>query len=134
MLKTLIVDDDESVRTFLTQLIKKTFRFEIITAKNGKEGLELATKEEPDVICLDISMPIMTGIEFLHEFKKNPNFDSTTIFVITSENSKEIISELIQLGVKNFIIKPFGFNETQTRMKNVIIPILKKKKDEMDKF
>jgi len=79
-------------------------------------------------------MPIMTGIEFLQHFTKTEKFKTTTLFVITSENSKEVISELIQLGVKNFIIKPFGYNETQQRLKNIILPLLKKKKDDMDKL
>jgi len=133
MLNILIIDDDSNARFFIEQILKRTFRVPTFQANNGKEALAILESQEIDVICLDLNMPKMNGIDFINQIKNSPSFKQYTIIIMSSENEKSIIANLLQLGIRNFILKPFEYTETQTRLKNIIIPLLKKKKDDMGK-
>ncbi|MBH70005.1 MAG: DNA-binding response regulator, partial [Flavobacteriales bacterium] len=70
-MKILIVDDEKDILEFLSYNLRKE-GFEILTANNGLEGLEMATKEVPDLIILDVMMPEMDGIEACEKIRETP--------------------------------------------------------------
>lgn len=70
--KILIVDDDRDILEFVSYNLKKE-GFDVFKAENGKIGLELAIKEIPDLILLDVMMPEMDGIETCYQLKERPN-------------------------------------------------------------
>lgn len=132
MLKVLVVDDDKAVQMFMSQMFKKTFRLPVAIANNGKTALEICKTNFPDLICLDITMPEMDGIQFISELKKDNRFGNIEIVMMTAVNSKEAIAELLKLGVRNFILKPFEYADTQFRLKKIVLPLLENKKKERD--
>ncbi len=127
----LIVDDNADIRLFLSRLIRKTFRCETAEAENGKEALSMLNDIRPDFICLDVSMPVMDGITFIEEIKKIEEYADTPIIMMSAISEKETIAKLLSLGIKNYILKPFSFQDTQRRLKEIIFTILKNNKDKL---
>jgi len=127
----LVVDDDADIRRFLVKLIRKTFRCKVEEAENGEIALDKLSEVEPDIICLDVTMPKMDGVTFVEKIKKLDNFKETPIIMMSAISEKSTISKLLSLGIKDYILKPFSFQDTQARLKNIIFPILKEKKDSL---
>lgn len=126
-LKVLTVDDSRTIRI----IVKKAFRpfdVEVVEAENGKDGLELAKKENPDLIVLDITMPVMTGIEMLDKLKAEPDLKNIPVIMLTAESGKENVMQIIQMGVSNYIVKPFKGEQLIERAKTIVT--LEPKKDD----
>jgi two-component system alkaline phosphatase synthesis response regulator PhoP len=103
--KILIVDDETDILEFLQYNLEK-HGFETITASNGKDAIRLADVTNPDLILLDIMMPVMDGVETCYELKKNPNLNQTLIAFLTarSEEYSEIAG--LDAGADDYIQKP----------------------------
>jgi CheY-like chemotaxis protein len=81
--KILIVDDEPDVVSYLEMILQDN-GYETLTAANGKEALELLRSEKPDLVTLDISMPEASGTRFYVEMKKDPEFASTPVVIVTA--------------------------------------------------
>ncbi len=101
--KILIIDDDKQLRMLLKDRLRAQNYF-IVEAENGKEGLELCKKELPDLILLDLQMPVMDGIEFLKLFNKEKI--DTPVVVLTAFATIERAVEAMKLGAYDFLPKP----------------------------
>jgi two-component system cell cycle response regulator len=104
--KILSVDDSKTVRI----IIKKAFKLydcDILEGGNGVEGLALATKETPDIILLDVTMPVMDGVEMLTKLKADPALKSIPVIMLTAEGGKEHVLKIAKIGVRDYIVKPF---------------------------
>ncbi len=103
--KILIVDDDSDILEFLSYNLKKE-GFEVFKAENGKIGLELAIKEIPDLILLDVMMPQMDGIETCYQIKEKPELKNVIVAFLTARN--EDYSEIsgLEAGADDYISKP----------------------------
>lgn len=102
--KVLIVEDDNFVaEVYSTKLLE--MGHEVKIAQNGEEGLSLIEKERPDLILLDIIMPVMGGIEMLEELKKNPARKDIPVILLTNVGEKESIQKVRALGVHDYLIK-----------------------------
>ena len=105
----LIVDDSSSMRN----IIKKTLQMsgfdvgEIFEAGNGVEALAVLEKEWADVILTDVHMPEMDGLEFLKVLNKQDVVSTTPVVVVTTEGREDRLDELLGLGAKACIRKPF---------------------------
>ncbi len=78
----LVIDDEADVRAFITAVLKKN-GYEILTAANGAEGLELFQERQPDLVTLDIMMPGRSGIDFYRAVRKDPQLSGTPIIVVS---------------------------------------------------
>jgi CheY-like chemotaxis protein len=102
--KVLIVEDDNFVaEVYSTKLLEMGHAVQI--AQNGKEGLDLIEKDKPDLILLDILMPVMGGIELLEELKKKEEWKNIPIILLTNVGEKESIQKARNFGVKDYLIK-----------------------------
>ncbi len=104
--KILSVDDSKTVRI----IIKKAFKnydCEILEAANVVEGLAIANKEPPDVILLDVTMPVMDGVEMLTKLKSDPNLKAIPVVMLTAEGGKDNVLKIAKIGVRDYIVKPF---------------------------
>ena len=103
--KVMIVDDDH----FILNMYKVKFEhagFNIATAANGQEALDIARSGYvPDVLLIDIIMPVMGGIEFLQLIRAEKLFQQVPIIVLSNQSQSTDISEAMQLGVKSYIVK-----------------------------
>ena len=104
--KILTVDDSRTIR----MIVKKAFQqydCNIVEAENGMEGLALAAKEKPDLIILDITMPVMTGIEMLAKLKAEKDLKNIPVIMLTAESGKENVMKIVKMGVRDYVVKPF---------------------------
>ena len=102
----LSVDDSRMIHT----LINKGFApydVQMFFASNGAEGLEAAAKERPDVILLDVTMPVMDGVECLGKLKADPALKDIPVIMLTAEAGKENVLKIAKMGVRDYIVKPF---------------------------
>lgn len=117
--KILIVDDVELNRSILGAILENEYT--IVEAENGKQALELIEelKDEISVILLDLIMPEMDGMQVLAELNKRKIIGMIPVLVISGENSYETEKECFDLGVSDYIAKPFNNVIIQKRVKNV---------------
>lgn len=103
--KILIVEDNPKNRLLLTDILKY-HGYEVIEVKDGKTGLAMAGENKPDLILLDMQMPVMDGFSFVEEIKKMPDLKDIKIIVITSFAMKGDRERILQLGADEYISKP----------------------------
>jgi len=106
MKKILTVDDSTTVR----MIMKRAFRpydCTICEASNGEIGLEVAAREKPDLIILDITMPVMDGVTMLAKLKQNPELKSIPVIMLTAESGRDNVAAIAVLGVTSYLVKPF---------------------------
>jgi CheY-like chemotaxis protein/anti-anti-sigma regulatory factor len=126
--KVLTVDDSKTIR----MIVKKAFRpydCQIFEGENGVEGLALASKEHPDIIILDITMPVMNGAEMLGKMKSEPDLKDIPVIMLTAEAGKDNVMKIVQLGVKDYMVKPFKGEQLIDRVTK-ILPLNEKKNAE----
>ena len=118
-MKILIVDDEKDILEFLSYNLRKE-GFEILTANNGLEGLEMATKEVPDLIILDVMMPEMDGIEACEKIRETPSLEDTLVLFLTAR--AEEYSELagFTAGADDYITKPIKPKLLISRVKAIL--------------
>ncbi len=114
----LIVEDNEDMRFFIHRELDD--HYQIIEAVNGKEGIDIATKEKPDIIIADIKMPVMDGIEMTRNLKGAEQTKNIPVVFLTSSQSDEIFLEGLACGGDDFIRKPFNANIFKIRIDNIL--------------
>src|ERR1051325_10912033 len=105
-LRFLTVDDSKTIRLIVAKAFKP-YNCEVFEASNGVEGLAAATREKPNVIILDLTMPVMDGAEMLAKLKANPELKSIPVIMLTAEAGRENVIRIAKLGVRDYLIKPF---------------------------
>ncbi|WP_309091339.1 response regulator [Domibacillus sp.] len=115
MIKVLLIEDDLMVQEVNKEFINKVDGFEVIgIAGNGREGMELIRRLSPDLIIIDLYMPLMGGLETLHLLRQeNIQVD---VIVITAASDIDTVRQVIQHGAFDYIMKPFKFE----RMKQAL--------------
>lgn len=118
--KVLLIEDDEFlVEVYSTKLDLEGFK--TIFATEGKRGLNLAKKEKPDVILLDILLPGMDGFAILKVLKKDKNTKDIPVILLTNLSQKEDIREGLALGAVDYLIKAhFMPSEVITKIKSIL--------------
>jgi DNA-binding response OmpR family regulator len=117
--RILTVDDSRTIR----MIVKKAFQSydcELFEAENGSEGLAAAAKERPDLIVLDITMPVMTGIEMLTKLKQQNDLKNIPVIMLTAESGKDNVMQIVKMGVKDYVVKPFKGEQLIERVKGVL--------------
>lgn len=119
-LKVLLVDDEKPVRAAVRYLLDTLGQaeFEILEAKNGREGFRIFSKESPDIVILDINMPQMSGIELLE--KLEDKIGNAKIIVISGYNEFQFVQKAIQYSVIGYLLKPINRQEFYAVMERVL--------------
>ena len=115
--KVLVVDDDQEMRDSLGNLLEGE-GYEVILGSNGEEAIELAEKENPQVILLDFEMPGIDGIEACKRLKSGEKTASIPIIMITAYKNKK--PDAIEAGADDFVNKPFDPTELSIRIKTIL--------------
>ncbi|MBM4352388.1 MAG: response regulator [Deltaproteobacteria bacterium] len=119
VMKILVVDDDiNQIRLVRERFTKQGH--EVLEAINGEEGLEVALVEKPDVILLDVMMPVMNGWELCKYLRNKREFDDVAIIMLTAigPNLNEMTSPLY--GADDYVDKPFLFSELEEKMQKSV--------------
>lgn len=108
---TVLIVEDEPVNMKLESELLKMHGYNVLEAENGKVGVELALKFRPDIILMDIEMPVMDGLSAIRMLKSNPDSKAIKIIVVTARamvGDKEMI---LAAGADHYLSKPFKYNE-----------------------
>ncbi len=116
--KILITEDNKDLLFYLSHLLST--QYNVVTATNGKIGLEKAQSEMPDVIISDVLMPEMDGKEFCKQVKKNVNTCHIPFLLLTALISKDSEKEGLAIGADDYITKPFDSDILMTKIDNLI--------------
>lgn len=122
--KILVIDDDaDDQEIFLAALASVSSTIECITLGSGVDALRKLNENEltPDIIFLDLNMPIMTGQDFLTEIKRNTSLCHIPIIVLSTSAHKPTIEHAKSLGAENFITKPDKFSELIVILRQLLI-------------
>jgi len=119
-IKILLVEDD----TFLLDMYATKFElegFSVVMAEDGKKGLEMAAKDDPDIILLDILMPKMDGFTVLDELKKNKDTEKIPVILLTNLGQKDDVKKGFEKGAVGYLIKAhFMPSEVVDKIKKIL--------------
>lgn len=106
-ISVVIVDDNDIMRSLLRGLLRAEKEYEVVgEARNGEAAVELVKRLQPQIVCMDVMMPVMTGIDALREI--HAEFPEIAVVMITGNASAENVQESIENGAAGFIVKPFN--------------------------
>ena len=104
--KILVVDDEIDVVDFIERTLKSE-GFDVVTAYDGIGALDLVGSERPDLVLLDIMMPMMSGYEVCEQIKSNPQTQNVPVICVTSAHAPDARSQCLRAGASTLIVKPF---------------------------
>lgn len=104
--KILSVDDSRTIRLIVGRAFKP-YDCIVVEAANGEEGLAVAAREQPDLIILDVTMPVMDGVTMLTQLKADAALKAIPVIMLTAESGRENVLQIARLGVRDYLVKPF---------------------------
>ncbi len=116
--KALVVDDSLTIRIYHSSLLKN-FGYEVDTAENGLEALEMAMKKKYDLVLSDINMPVMDGFEFVRKLRKLDEYKYTPVVFITTLDSEEDRRRALMSGGTLYIVKPINLEVLEKILKSI---------------
>jgi two-component system cell cycle response regulator len=122
--KILSVDDSRTIRLIVGRAFQP-YDCQMCEACNGEEGLAVAAREKPDLIILDVTMPVMDGVTMLTKLKEDPELKSIPVVMLTAESGRENVLQIAKLGVRDYLVKPFKENQLIEKAER-IVPLQKK--------
>ena len=120
MKKILLIEDNKDIRENTAEILVLA-QYQVITAKNGKEGVELAQKEKPDLVICDIMMPVLDGYGVLHLLSKNEDTAGIPFIFLTAKADRSDLRKGMEMGADDYLTKPFDdielLNSIESRLK-----------------
>ncbi len=117
--KILVVDDEEDMRMVVGEHLEEA-GFKVISAVNGREGVEKALKESPDLIIMDVMMPVMDGFQAVKELRSEMRTAAIPIIMLTAVSDKESELRGLQYGADDYVTKPFDSDMLVARVKALL--------------
>ena len=105
MAKVLIVDDSPTETHILSEILVKA-NHQVITADNGADGVEIAKKELPDIVLMDVVMPGLNGFQATRQLKKNPSTSDIPVIIVTTKDQATDRIWGMRQGAKDYLTKP----------------------------
>lgn len=119
MKKILIVDDQAPMVKILSDILKKE-NYQIGIAANGQLGIKKALEFNPDLIIMDIMMPVKNGIDAIRELREMENFKKVPILVLTAKGGLNDYQTALEVGANSFMAKPFSPGEIVIEVKKLL--------------
>lgn len=113
----MIIDDEPGVRALLNDTLRIA-GFETVEASDGMSALTLLRTLKPDLMVIDINMPLMDGFELVERLRSNN--DLTPVLMLTAREDKADIARGLKIGADDYVIKPFGIEELVLRIKAIL--------------
>lgn len=111
--RILLIEDSTAQRLYIRSFFvnRDDLTFEVIEAKDGAQGLALASSTQPDAILCDINMPVMDGFEFISRLRQNPDLSTIPVIMITSLSNRDAMRRAMGNGADDYLTKPFTSKE-----------------------
>jgi DNA-binding response OmpR family regulator len=115
--KILVVDDSRTALFMVTTILRKE-RYDLVTACDGEQALEVAAAERPDLILMDVIMPRKTGFEACRELKRREDTKSIPVILVTTRGEGENVEAGFQSGCNDYVTKPINAQELLTKVRD----------------
>lgn len=124
MNKILLIEDNDDIRENTAEILELA-NYKVVTAENGKIGVELALEEKPDLVICDIMMPVLDGYGVLHLLQKHPEVQDTPFIFLTAKSERGDFRKGMEMGADDYITKPFSgtdlLNAVEGRLKKAAL-------------
>jgi len=120
MAKILIAEDEPDIR----ELVAFTLRFsgyEVVSASNGEEAVQLASREYPDLILMDVRMPRMTGYDACRVMKANEDLKDIPVVFLSAKGQESEIQTGLDAGAEEYLLKPFAPDQLTDRVRAILL-------------
>jgi len=117
--RVLVVEDNPDMNRFVCQCLAPYY--EVVSAFDGRDGLQQAVRQRPTLVVSDIMMPTMSGVEMIAEMRKLPELQSLPIMLLSAKADEELMVKLLDDGAQDFIVKPFSERELVVRVRNLVL-------------
>jgi CheY-like chemotaxis protein len=118
-LTVLLVEDTEDNRYMMRRLLEMT-GYRVVEAMNGEEAVKVAAAESPQLILMDLSLPVIDGLAATRLIRKLPELESTPIIAVSAHDTSDFQSEAIDAGCNSYFTKPIDFNELEQLIAKLI--------------
>ena len=108
----LLVEDTEDNRFMMRRLLEMS-GYQVIEATNGEEAVRIAAAEKPDLILMDLSLPLIDGLAATRLIRKLPNFENTPIIAVSAHDTTDFLTEALDAGCNSYNTKPIDFTELE---------------------
>lgn len=119
-MKILVVDDMPLMRHVLINMLRRLDFDDITEATDGNQAIELLGKQHFDLVITDLHMPKMDGKCLLMQMRDSPDFHNIPVLMVTCEDSKQTVTDMISAKVNGFIIKPFCLNTLNKQLSRIV--------------
>ena len=116
----MVVDDSSTTRSLIASHLAELGDYDILEAATGFEALKMLPARKVDLIVTDINMPDINGLELISFVKENPNYRDIPTIIISTEDSEEDRKRGMELGAKEYIVKPFTIEEIRQAVEKVL--------------
>lgn len=118
-IRVLIIDDSPFIHKTIKKALADNEGIEVVgTAENGRIGLDMVESLKPDIVTLDVTMPVMDGLETAEEMAKA--HPSVKVIMLSAMGDDDLVTKATSLGVKHFLTKPFESKDLQKAIFNVL--------------
>ena len=120
-LTVLLVEDTEDNRFMMRRLLEMT-GYRVVEAMNGEEAVKLAERETPQLILMDLSLPVIDGLAATRLIRQLPQLALTPIIAVSAHDTSDFQSEAIRAGCNSYVTKPIDFSELETLIRQLVKP------------
>lgn len=115
-----VIDDDELTRVLIQRILEREFKFNIVSFRNGLEGLEYIQNNEPKLVVLDLMLPGKNGFEILKDLRQSETHEHTKIILVSAKSESFDIERGFDLAADEYITKPFQQQEFIVRVRKLL--------------
>lgn len=118
--RRILLVDDSRTSQFVARMILKNGPYDVITASDGAEAVDVATASRPDLILMDVIMPRMGGFEAVRELRSRPETSATPIIMVTTRGESDEVEEGWEAGCNDYVTKPVDSEELLTKVRSCL--------------
>lgn len=118
-IRVLYVEDDKDIRVPISEILT-LLGYEVMCADNGKQGVETAESWKPDIILMDLRMPVMDGPTAIRTLRRNPDTSDIPIFVLSAYNDAKTRNACKRIGADRFLSKPIDIEKVDAAIKKIL--------------
>ncbi|MEP0822911.1 MAG: response regulator [Ignavibacterium sp.] len=123
--RILVAEDQPHIRALIQYKLRNS-GYQVVAVEDGEAALKSARESKPDLILLDVMMPLMTGFEVLAALKQREETRHIPVLLVTAQSSETEVLKGLELGADDYITKPFSPNELAARVRTVLLRRKKK--------
>ena len=117
--RRVLITDDEPITRMLVKLLLEKEKYEVLEASTGRQAVDIAKRERPDLLLIDLNMPEMDGYQAIAQIRRELTLATMPIVVLTSEDGPGVERRVLDLGADDYVIKPFDAEVLLSRVNAV---------------